>query len=220
VRSRVWRRTPMTYENTLNTEDEALNFVNKYGCVTLFPIKGVAFPSLYRAASGKNREEKFTRTWTWADQMAQKKKIHYGKLVKKQVTLISLEMFPHFYRQCRRTEFSGRPKKIIDFLKRHRATSTTDLRKGLNLVGRENKNEFIKAMDLLQLAFAIAIVDREESPKMTYTWDLLERWMPKDLLRKAEALNEEDAKEKISTKLVENKIIDKAEEAGKLLGWC
>ena len=44
--------------------------------------------------------------------------------------------------------------------------------------------------------------------------------MPKDLLRKAEALSEEDAKEKISTKLLENKIIDKAEEAGKLFGWC
>jgi len=209
----------MTHENTVHTEEEALSFINKYGCVTLFPIKGVAFPSLYRAVSGKGRDEKFNRTWNWADHLAQEKKIHYGKLVKNQVTLISLEMFPHFYRVHKRNEFSGTPKKILDFLKRHSATSTTDLRKELNLTGRESKQEFTKAMDLLQSTFAITIVDREESPKMMYTWDLLERWMPKDLLRKAETLSEKAAKEKISAKLLENKVIDEAEEAAKLLGW-
>jgi len=209
----------MTSENTLNTEKEALNFVNKHGCVTLFPIRGVAFPSLYRAVAGKNRDEKFDRAWNWADHMAQEKKIHYGKLVKNQVTLISLELFPSFYRLHRRNKLGGTPKKILDYLKQHGPTPTTNLRKGLNLTGRESKQEFTKAIDQLQSAFAIAIVDREESPKMMYTWDLLERWMPKDLLRKAENLSEETAREKIAAKLLENKIINRAEEAGKLLGW-
>jgi len=209
----------MTYENTLNTEEEALNLINKCGCVTLFPIKGAAFPSLYRAVSGKNRDEKFMKTWDWADHMAQEKKIYYGKLVKKQVTLISLEMFPYIYKLFRRDEFSGAPQRILDSLKRHGAASTTDLREKLNLMGRESKGEFTKAMDTLQLAFAIAVVGREKSPKMTYTWDLLERWMPKDLLKKAEALSEKAAKERISAKLLENKIIDRVEEANKLLGW-
>ena len=209
----------MTYENTVSTEEEALDFVNKYGCVTLFPIKGVAFPSLYRAVLGRDRDEKFNRTWTWADHMAEERKIHYAKLVKNQVTLISLEMFPHFYRLYRKDEFSGTPRRILDFLKHHGATSTTNLRKALNLTGRDNKQEFTKAMDLLQSTFAIAIVDREDSPKMLYTWNLLERWMSKDLLRKAEALSEKAAKEKISAKLLQNKIISRAVEAAKLLGW-
>jgi len=209
----------VTNENTVNSQREALNFVNKYGCVTLFPIKGVAFPSLYRAAFGKDREEKLNKTWSWADHMAQEKRIHYGKLIKKQVALISLEMFPYFYRVHKRGGFKGTPQRILDFLKRHGATSTTDLRRGLNLIGRENKGEFTKAMDQLQEAFAIAIVGREESPKMLYTWDLLELWIPKDLLKKAETVSEKTAKERISAKLLENKVIDKAEEAGKLLGW-
>lgn len=209
----------MTFENALKAEGETIKFINKYGCVTLFPIRGVAFPSLYRAVSGKSREEKFEKTWVWADCLAQEKKIHYGKLVNKQVTLISLEMFPHFYRVYRRNNFSGTSKKILDFLKQHGATSTTDLRRGLNLMGRENRREFTKAMDQLQLGFAIAIVDREKSPKMTYTWDLLECWMPKDLLRKAVALSEKTAREKISARLLENKLIESTEEAGKILGW-
>jgi len=209
----------MTYENTLNSEEEALDFISKHGCVALFPIRGFVFPSLYRAVSGKNRDEKFNRTWDWADHLAQKKKIHYGKLVKNQVTLISLEMFPYFYRLQKGEEFSGTSRKILDFLERHGATSTTDLRKGLNLMGRENKNEFTKAMDLLQSAFAVAIVDREKPPKMTYTWDLLERWMPRDLLKKAEALSEKEAKGKISVKLLENKLIHEAEEAADIFGW-
>jgi len=43
--------------------------------------------------------------------------------------------------------------------------------------------------------------------------------MPKDLLRKAEAVSEKTAKERISAKLLENKLINMAEEAGKLLNW-
>jgi hypothetical protein len=209
----------VAHENTVNTQQEALNFVNKHGSVTLFPIKGVAFPSLYRATLGKNKEEKFNKTWSWADHLAQEKRIHYGKLIKKQVTLISLEMLPYFYRVHKRGQFKGTPQRILDFLKRHGPTFTTNLRRGLNLTGRENKSKFTKAMDQLQEAFAIAIVDREQSPKMLYTWDLLERWIPEDLLRKAETVSEKAAKERISSKLLENKVISKAEEAGKLLGW-
>jgi len=204
-------------ENKLTTEKEALNYINKYGFVTLFPIKGIVFPSLYQAAKG-DREQKFNNTWKWADNLAQKKLIHYGKLIRKQVTLISLEMFPYFYKVYRGSKFSGTPRKILEFLKRHGPASTTSLRKELNLMGKAKKGEFTKAMDELQLAFAIAIVDREVLPKMTYTWDILERWMPEELLMKAEAMSAPTAKEKIIDKLMESKLIATRGETSKLLG--
>ena len=207
----------MFEENIITNEDEALNFINKYGFVTLFPVKGINLPSLYRATKGSH-EEKFTKAWTWADNLASKKQIHYGKLVHKQVTLMSLEMFPYFYRLCRENKLSETAQKISDFLKEHRKTSTTGLRKSLGFMQKGKKNEFLKAIDELQVAFAIAIVNREKPPKMTYTYDLMERWMPENLLKKAELIDKDTAKKKVITKMLENNLIPTAQDAEKLLG--
>ncbi len=203
----------MFEENTLTTEEEALSFINKYGFVTLFPIRGFSFPNLYQATAGKDKKEKFEKAWQWADNLSEKKKIHYGKLVRKQVTLISLEMFPYFYKLYGKRELSKTAQKILAFLKQRGATSTTLLKKNLNLMGKAKKYEFMKAMDELQVTFSVAIVGREKSPKMTYSYDLIERWMPTELLKRAEDINENTAKERIKAKLLENKVFSKHEDA-------
>ena len=203
----------MFEENTLTTEEEALSFIDKYGFVTLFPIRGFSFPNLYQATAGKDKEEKFEKAWQWADNLAEKKRIHYGKFVRKQVTLISLEMFPYFYKLCGKRELGKTAQKILAFLKQRGATSTTLLRKNLNLMGKTKKYEFMKAMDELQVTFSVAIVGREKSPRMTYSYDLIERWMPTELLKKAEDINEKTAKERIRAKLLENEVFTRHEDA-------
>jgi len=64
-------------------------------------------------------------------------------------------------------------------------------------------------MDELLLTFNVAIVGREKAPKMTYTYDLIERWMPKALFEKAEKIDRAEAKAKIIAKLVENRVVSK-----------
>lgn len=196
----------MFEENTLTTEEKALDFINKYGVITLFPIRGFSLPNLYQATAGKNREEKFQKAWQWADDFSERKQIHYGKLVRKQVTLISLEMFPYFYKLYGKHGLSKTAQDILDFLKQRGVTSTTLLKKNLDLVGKAKKQEFIKAIDELQAKFSVAIVSREKSPKMTYSYDLIERWMPKDLMEKADSISEITAKERIEVKLLENRV--------------
>lgn len=208
-----WAGEKMFKENTLTTEEEALRFINKYGIVTLLPIKGFSFPNLYQAIARKSKEEKLQKTWRWADSLAEKKKVHYGKLVRKQVTLISLEMFPHFYKLSGRRKLGETAQKILEFLKEKGATSTTLLKKNLNLTGKAKKYEFKKAMDELQATFSVAVVDREESPRMTYSYDLIERWMPKALMEEALNLSEITAKERIKAKLLENRVLPKPEDA-------
>lgn len=200
-------------KNTLTTKEEALGFINKFGLVTLFPIKGSTFPNLYHATAGKDKKEKFEKAWQWADSLAEQKKIHYGKLVRKQVTLISLEMFPYFYRLRGKRELGKTAQIILAFLKQRGATSTTILRDDLNLAGKAKKYEFLKAMDELQVAFSVAIVGREESRRMTYSYDLIERWMPKELLDKGEDASEKAAKERIKAKLLEGGVFSKPEDA-------
>ena len=196
----------MFEENALTTEEEALKFINKYGFVTLFPIRGFSFPNLYQATAGKDKEERFEKAWRWSDNLSEKKKIHYGKLVRKQSTLISLEMLPYFYKLYGKRKLSETAQKILEFLKQRGATSTTLLKKNLNLMGKAKKYEFTKAMDELQMTFSVAIVGREESPRMTYSYDLIEQWMPRDLMEKALNVSETTARGRIKAKLLENKV--------------
>lgn len=206
----------MILENTINSQKEAISFINKYGIVTLFPIKGKTFPSLYRATKG-DRQEKFDKAWKWADDLAMGKLIHYGKLVHKQVTLVSLKLFPSLYKLCKTSDLSNSAKQILNFLETHGPTSTTNLRKSLGFSEKEKKAEFTKAVDELQLTFTIAIVEREKTPRMTYSYDLIERWMPKSLFERAEEMDRVEAKAKIVAKLMENQVISKPADIEKLL---
>jgi hypothetical protein len=76
--------------------------------------------------------------WQWADNLAEKK-IHYGKFVRKQVTLISLEMFPYLYKLYGKRKLSETAQEILEFLKQKGAISTTLLKKNLNLMGKQEK---------------------------------------------------------------------------------
>jgi len=211
------RATITIDKDTVNSEEESLNFINKYGFVTLFPIRSFVFPNLYQATVG-NREEKFDNAWKWADDLALKKLIHYGKLVRKQVTLVSLEFFPYLYKLCREKTLGTTAQKILAFIKAHGPTSTTVLRKNLDLMGKKKKYVFTKAINELQMAFTIAIVDREKSSRMTHIYDLIERWMPQSLFEKADAVSKKDAKDRVTAELLENKLISAREEAQIFLG--
>ena len=206
----------MFEEDTLTNEHEALEYISKYGVVTLFPVRGLSFPSLYKATKG-SRQEKFENAWKWADELGYKKQIYYGKLVGKQVTFFSIEMFPYFYKLYRNIPLNQTAQRILDIIKQNGPTSTTTLRKNLDLWGKEKKNEFTKAIDQLQMAFAVAIVSREKPPRQTHIYDLTENWMPKVLLQKAESTTEATAKEKVLAKMLKNQIISNPQDLKRIL---
>lgn len=207
----------MRNESIIDSKEEAINFINKHGFVTFFPIRGKSFPNLYQATKG-DREEKINKAWGWADELSVKQRqIYYGKLIYGQVTLISMEMLPYFYKLYKKDKFTGTPEKILDFIKRNGAISTTDLRKNLGLTGKDKKNEFVKALNTLQMAFAITVISKGKPPRYTHTWDLTEDWVSEELIRRAESISEEVAKTKIVTKLLENHVISKPEDADSLL---
>lgn len=122
-------------------------------------------------------------------------------------------MFPYFYKLYGKRKLSETAQKIFDFIKHKGATSTTLLKKNLNLAGKEKKTEFTKAMDELQATFSVAIVAREKSPKMTYSYDLMERWMPRDLIEKSLTVSENIARERIKARLLENRVFSNQEDA-------
>ncbi|MFQ6064961.1 MAG: hypothetical protein ACE5L6_05740 [Candidatus Bathyarchaeia archaeon] len=105
--------------------------------------------------------------------------------MRKQVTLIALELFPYLYRLYGERKLSETAQRILEFLEQKGARATTSLKKNLNFMRKAKKYEFTKAMDELQATFSVAIVSRQETPRMTYSYDLMGRWMPEDLMEKA-----------------------------------
>jgi len=208
----------MSNADILTSQDEGLNFINRYGVVTLFPVKDTKFPSLYRATKG-SRDEKFRVAWKWADNLALEKEIHYGKLVCRQVTLVSLEMFPYFYRLGKERGLTSTARRILTFLEKNGKTSTTGLRRNLGFYQKEKKYKFSKAIDELQMVFAIAIVDRENPPRLTHIYDIIERWMPRSLLERAESISKDTARKKIVDKLLENKVVSCVKDTKRLFSF-
>ncbi|MFX0097245.1 MAG: DNA glycosylase AlkZ-like family protein [Candidatus Hodarchaeota archaeon] len=149
--------------------------------------------------------------------MALNKQIHYGKLIRRQVTLVSIEMFPYFLKLGQERQLGKTAERILKYLRDSGKTSTTDLRKELGFQEKEQRREFLRAIDELQIAFAIAIVKREKAPRYTYTYDLMERWMPKSIFEKAKVITTEDAREKIISKMLENAVITKPQQSGRFI---
>ncbi len=206
----------MRETNTIASKEKALALINHYGMVTLFPIKATSFPNLYQAIKG-TREIKLTRTWMWSDQLAQDKHIHYGKLIRKQVTLLSLALFPAFFRLARERPLSTTAQRLLTYLRDHGKTSTTTLRKHLGFHTKAQKPAFLRAITELQTALAIAIVERGPPPRHTYTYDLMERWMPQHLLKKARSLPLEAARDKISNQMLNTQIISTPQDAKRFI---
>lgn len=84
-----------------------------------------------------------------------------------------MEMLPYFYKLYKKDKFTGTPEKILDFIKQNGAISTTDLRKNLGSTGKNKKNEFVKALNTLQMAFAITVISKGKPLRYTHTWDLI-----------------------------------------------
>jgi hypothetical protein len=206
----------MREANTVTNKEEALTLINQYGFVTLFPIKGTQFPNLYHAIKG-SREEKFDNTWIWGYHLAQHKHLHYGKFFRKQVTLISWELFPYFFRFARKNPLGPTAKRIRTHLQTHGKTSTTNLRKHLGYQKKDQKSEFLRAIEELHLAFTIAIVKRDPAPKHTNTFDLIERWIPNTHLKKAETLTVETAQERIITQQLSTGVITTTADAKRFI---
>jgi hypothetical protein len=79
----------------ITTLPQAARFIQDAGFCTLFPLKGVALPSLYFAAShhAPAKWDAFAlRIWDWKDELARRQRAWYGKYFNGRGSFLSLEM--------------------------------------------------------------------------------------------------------------------------------
>jgi len=101
-RRRRFRQRP---DLAIESEAEALAFIDEVGLCLFQPNRRVLLPSLYGAATGSDRpaprwgqhDPYYDRTWGWKDRLFSSGKVLYGKVLGEYRLFVSLRLLPYLY---------------------------------------------------------------------------------------------------------------------------
>jgi hypothetical protein len=176
------------------TEADAATFVAALGFCTWGPVPGVAFPNLAEQM-GESGYSVLFHTWFWKDDLHFERQLYYAKVVRGQPTFISPEYLPDIIAALagrghererdvaalfQEGRLSRQARLIYDYLEKHPAQPTRDLRRGTGLFSADLSAATEKALAELQCRFLVCKVGLTGRTRGTYSyvWDLAERFCP------------------------------------------
>lgn len=234
-RSRTYR---ILRQLKLETFDEALEFINQRGFITLWPIKGIELPSLWAATAGPRpvaaeHDDPGHVTWGWKDRMLDKHVCYYAKLIRGKATFVSLDLLPNFYalspreadlddfRQSYRAgQLSYETLRIADALLEHGALDSIQLRKRAGLSSPESKYRFDRGLTELQKGLWIVPIGVAEvgSWRYAFIYELFDRWFP-NLSSQAGLLQLKSARGHLCATYLRSVGAAEESEIRKVFGW-
>jgi hypothetical protein len=228
-----------TKQNQVLTIDQAQDFVNSVGFCFAFTAKNSELPCLWHAAAGERKpayphhiqhDPYIGLVWQAKDDLAQSKKIYYGKAIKKRPSMISLEYFPSFYRLSRSSVFddayladymagnlSSESKRIMDSLTENSPQITSDLKISSGFSNPKNRPIFDKAMAELQMKMYVVKIGEFYGP-FTFLWDLVDRRFDEEI-KDAKNLTRELAMQNILKKYFRTVLIAKQIDIERMFKW-
>src|ERR1041384_960727 len=197
-RDNSWCRTPeLRIESAYQTEQ----FVERIGfCSTLTDSRRPG-PSLYIAVCGRRdafmprnvqKDAEANLAWHIKDEVMQRGRLYYAKLVKARSTFIAPRLVSHFNalwgvpRAREAAQLSPNARAVLKVLRREWEMATSDLRAES---GVKDRARFTRAIDELQRAMKVIPGDVVYKP-FTYIWTLAEGRFPEELSKK---VNREEA---------------------------
>ena len=173
----------------LKNANQAVNFVNERGFIFFWPIKDVELPSLWFAVAGNrpvpnNHDDPAHITWRWKDNLLDKKRWYYARILRKRITVISLELLPCFYAlspnygtpeedylmEYQQGKLTQEEKMVYEALLDNGAMNSLMLRKEAHLSSPENTSRYNRALDNLQRDFRILPVGIAEAGAWRYSY--------------------------------------------------
>jgi uncharacterized protein YcaQ len=140
--------------------------------------------------------------WGWKDELAEAKRLYYGKLLVRKPTFVSMRMLPIFYATFGRAgeaddhldDVRAVARRVIEFLTQNGETQTKRMRSALGITSPEGKATYAKAIEELQRLMYVARVRAvgEGREAYNYTYDLFVRRYP-ETVRAAERSSSADA---------------------------
>lgn len=235
-RDLIYRRRP---ELRVTSVDEALEFINEVGLCFAFASRRSELPCLWHAVRGQRNPQmpehiqhdwSIGLVWEAKDVLAAEKKIYYGKALRFRPTMVSLTLFPSFYRarglrgeaeeyidHYRRGQLSPGAKRIMDALVRRSPQITRELRSASGLARPGQRSEFDRAMAELQMKLLVVKVAELYEP-FTFVWDLVVRRFSREV-EIARGLESQQARLAILEKYFSAVLVSSEAQITRLFAW-
>ncbi len=234
-RAQTYRTAPGARIQSL---EEALEFVEARGFVTLWPIQSIDLPSLWTAVAGdrpvaNEHDDPGHITWGWKDEMLDKHQWYYGKLLRGKATVVSLEVVPFFYALSDRVaevddyrlayedgHLTYEAYRVADALLRNGPQHTIQLRKLAHLSASQSKSRFNKALTDLQRGLWVVPIGVAEAGAWRYAfiYELFDRWFA-DVAAQARPITLADARAELTRRYLDSVGISAAQDIGRLFRW-
>ncbi len=226
-------------ELRLRSKENALDYVNERGFVYFWPIKGGQFPSWWTAVAGNRpvadaHDDPGHVTWGWKDEMLDKRKWYYAKILRGKATMISLGTVPYYYAlsenygdpdndylQLYEDGLLSREAKLIyEALLREGPLNTVMLRRVIQMTGKASNSPFDRGLVSLQRDFKILPIGVAEAGAWRYSfvYDLVHRYYP-DLPEQARPLARGNAQAKLIRCYFDSVGAATKEDVQKLFQW-
>lgn len=234
-RARAFNLPP---HKALTSPAQAVDFVDARGFIYFWPIKGIDFPSLWKAVAGdrtvpNDHDDPGHVTWGWKDGALDKRVWYYAKVLRRKATMISLEVAPYFYaltenygdyeedylipyEEGRLTQGA---KQVYEAILDNGPTHTIDLRRKARMSNAKD-SEFNKALETLQADFKILPVGvaRAGSWNYSFIYEITARYWP-DLVQQARYIGEAEARENLLKLYFQSVGVAQVRDAAKLFRW-
>jgi uncharacterized protein YcaQ len=225
-------------DSALKDVSEAIDFVNQRGFLFLWPVKGIDLPSLWTAAAGdrpiaSEHDDPGHVTWGWKDEMLDKKRWYYGKLLRGKATFVSHEILPYFYALTDRVgdlddynllydegRLTFEEKSIADAILKHGALHTIELRRKSQMSATSAKSRFERALTALQRGLWILPIGIAEAGAWRYAfiYEFVDRWYP-EVVTTARPIGIAEAYRKLTLTYLDSVGVAAVKDVAKLFRW-
>lgn len=225
----------------VQTEAEALGFLNDAGLCLLFSARDIELPSLWGAICGEDRplaqhhdDHDLGLAWAWKDSLPVARQVLYGKFLRKKPVFISLDLAPFFYalspnygdplldylQEYEDGRLSVEARQVYEVLLDQGALPTSRLRREAGLASQASATRFDRALAELQMGFRIAKVAISDANRWgySYVYDLFYRHFP-GVIDGAQGITGRQARETILLRYIRTVVAATPQQVSGLFGW-
>src|SRR5436190_13444168 len=220
--------------HAVRTADALVRMVDDLGfCFAFTGESAYPVPAAFDHLDTRSEGRKWDWMWGWKDELAENKRLYYGKLLVKKPTFVSMKMLPIFYatfgragdaddhlEDVRAGRLSEIARRVIEFLAVNGETQTKRMRSALGITSQEGKSDYAKAIEELQRLMYVARVRAvgEGREDYNYTYDLFVHRYP-ETVRAAERASSADAMAALLARLLVLAGGVTERQVGKLFDW-
>lgn len=192
-RDKKWRREETV---KVGTAAQAEAFIEDIGfCLTLTDSR-TSLPSIYVAVCGRRdvhtpanvqKDEETSRAWVLKDEVIERGRVYYSKLVKGRAMFIAPRLIPYFNAlhgipiRLEKITLTLDAQTILNTLRKEWESSTGDLKEETKITDRKR---LTKGLEELQKSLKVIPYQVIYKPKFTYLWTLSEARFPDQLAKK------------------------------------